>query len=187
LKRLFLIILFFVFQNSKSFSQLNTASVITPLKTDSAVLKHSPTKATLLSMAFPGAGQFYNKKYWKIPVIYAGFAGMGYLIHFNDTRYQGYKKAYILRLDGDSTTVDDYANIYSDDDLKTLKDFYRRNRDLSIIVTGLIYILNIIDADVDAHLFYFDVSDDLSLHIQPSINSNYQSQFSAGLSLTFNF
>lgn len=138
-------------------------------------------------MALPGAGQFYNKKYWKIPIIYAGFAGMGYLIHFNDVRYQKYKKAYVVRLDNDSNSVDEFNGIYSDSDLKTLKDFYRRNRDLSIIVTGLIYILNIVDASVDAHLFYFDVNEDLSLHLQPSIDLNAQNKAVTGLSVHFTF
>jgi len=156
-------------------------------KTDSIVLKHSPTKATLLSVVVPGAGQFYNKKYWKIPVIYAGIAAAGYFVHFNDVRYQDYKKAYAIRVDGDDNTVDQYVDIYNDDNLKTLKDFYRRNRDLSYIVGGLIYILNILDADVDAHLFYFDVGDDLSFHLQPSLNYSAQSKPLSGLSLTFNF
>lgn len=186
LKRLVFIILFFGFTSKLTFAQsLSDSSQVA--KKDSLVLKHSPTKATLLSLALPGAGQYYNKKYWKIPVIYAGIAGMGYLIHFNNTRYQSYKNAYILRLDGDSTTVDQYVDQYSSDDLKTLKDFYRRNRDLSFIVVGLIYVLNIIDADVDAHLFYFDVSDDLSLRIHPSINFNAQNKAVAGLCLNFKF
>ena len=196
LKLKFFFILFFVFFTQALFAQSKTDSteVLSKTdstevlsKTDSIVLKHSPTKATLLSVVLPGAGQFYNKKYWKIPVIYAGLAGMGYLVSFNDKRYQNYKKAYALRLDGDSSSVDEFANIYSDGDLKTLKDFYRRNRDLSYIVAGLIYILNILDADVDAHLFYFDVSDDLSFHLQPSFNYSAQNKPSGGLSLTFNF
>lgn len=170
-----------------SLAQTTVDSTLAVSKKDTVVLNHSPSKASLLSMALPGAGQFYNKKYWKIPIIYAGFAGMGYLIHFNDARYQKYKKAYVVRLDNDSNSVDEFNGIYSDSDLKTLKDFYRRNRDLSIIVTGLIYILNIVDASVDAHLFYFDVNEDLSLHLQPSINLNAQNKAVTGLSVHFTF
>ncbi len=141
-----------------------------------------------MSMVLPGAGQFYNKKYWKIPVIYAGFAGMGYLIHFNNELFQQYKEAYILRVDGDPNTIDEFADHYTDSDLQTLKNYYRRNRDLCIIVAGLIYVLNIVDASVDAHLFYFDVSDDLSLMIQPSINLTSPNNPSyTGVSLTLNF
>ena len=131
---------------------LKTDSTIAVSKTDSLVKKHSPTKATLLSLVLPGAGQYYNKKYWKIPVIYAGLVGMGYLAHFNNDLYKQYKSAYEMRIDEDPNTIDEYEGIYSDDDLLTLKKYYRRNRDLSYIVGGIIYVLNILDADVDAHL-----------------------------------
>ncbi|MEP7170522.1 MAG: DUF5683 domain-containing protein [Bacteroidota bacterium] len=187
LKPKFFLILFYFFFTHFLFAQTKTDSTIVISKNDSIIPKHSPTKATLLSLALPGAGQFYNKKYWKIPVIYGGIAAMGYLVRFNDKHYQNYKKAYILRLDGDTTSVDEYANIYSEPDLKTLKDFYRRNRDLSYIVAGLIYIMNILDADVDAHLFYFNVNDDLSFHLQPSVNYTARNKMQTGLSLTFNF
>jgi uncharacterized protein DUF5683 len=180
-------LLFFFFFAQLSFAQIKSDSTETVPKKDSLALKHSPTKATLLSFVLPGAGQFYNKKYWKIPVIYAGLAGMGYLVHFNDVRYQRYKKAYAVRLDTVSTTIDEYVDIYSNDDLKTLKDFYRRNRDLSYIVAGIIYVMNILDADVDAHLFYFNVNDDLSLNVQPSVNYSLQNKPLPGLTLTFNF
>ena len=187
LKPVFFFLLFFILFGQLSFAQTKADSAETVSKEDSLILKHSPTKATLLSLVLPGAGQFYNKKYWKIPVIYAGLAGMGYLVHFNNTRYQGYKKAYAIRLDTLSTTIDEYVDIYSNDDLKTLKDFYRRNRDLSYIVAGLIYVLNILDADVDAHLFYFNVNDDLSMNVQPSVNYSMQNKPLPGLTLTFNF
>jgi Family of unknown function (DUF5683) len=129
---------------------------------------HSPHKAAVMSALLPGSGQAYNKKYWKIPVLYGGFVGLGYAIRFNNREYSQYKDAFKLRLDGDESTVDPYVGIYSDNDLSTLKDFYRRNRDLSIIGCGLLYILNIVDASVDAHLFSFNVSSDLSLNITPS-------------------
>lgn len=121
-----------------------------------------------MSALLPGSGQAYNKKYWKIPVLYCGFAGLAYAISFNDGEYSQYKDAYRLRLDGDENTVDPFVGVYSDNDLSTLKDYYRRNRDLSIIGCGLLYILNIVDASVDAHLFGFNVSNDLSLNITPS-------------------
>lgn len=171
-------ILFFA-PSQKLFAQLS--------KKDSVILNHSPVKATLLSTALPGAGQFYNKKYWKIPVLYGAFAGLGYLIKFNNDRYQTYKDAYIVRIDGDASTVDEFQNQFSEGDLKTLKDFYRRNRDLSIIFAGLVYVLNIVDASVDAHLFYFDVSDDLSLNIRPEIYNSYHTDRFAALTLSLNF
>ncbi|HMT29821.1 MAG TPA: DUF5683 domain-containing protein [Bacteroidia bacterium] len=152
---------------------------------DSLSMLHSPSKATLLSAALPGAGQFYNKKYWKIPVIYAGFAGLGYLVKTNHDDYKIYKDAYRLRLDMDENTVDDFVGVYSDEDLVTLKNYYRRNRDLSMIGIGLLYILNIIDASVDAHLFYFNVSDDLTLHVQPGYSGGYFAGPALNLSVNF--
>lgn len=171
-------VLFFLSASIQSFAQE---------KTDSLIKKHSPRKATLLSTVLPGAGQYYNKKYWKIPVIYAGFAGMAYLVHFNNTRYQDYKEAYVIRVDEDPSTTDQYVDQYSNEDLVTLKNYYRRNRDLSYIIAGLIYVLNIIDASVDAHLIYFDVSDNLSLNIQPSVIMNDQNKPASGVSLTLLF
>ena len=138
---------------------------------DSITYTHSPRKATIFSAVLPGAGQAYNKKYWKIPIIYAGFGVLGYLIKTNHDEYNIYKTAYRYRLDGDESTVDDFVGIYADQDLVTLKDFYRRNRDLSIIGMGVLYVLNIIDASVDAHLFYFNVSDDLTMRIEPGFQS----------------
>jgi len=134
---------------------------------DTVFIEHSPRKATIFSTVLPGLGQAYNKKYWKIPVIYAGFTGLSYLAIINNKDYITYKDAYRQRLDGDESTIDAYVDIYSDNDLVTLKNFYRRNRDLSIIGISVLYVLNIIDASVDAHLFNFNVNDDLSIFIQP--------------------
>ncbi len=154
---------------------------------DSLAMSHSPVKASLLSTALPGAGQFYNKKYWKIPVIYGAFAGLGYLVRFNHDRFSTYREAYILRTDGDANTVDGFTDRYSDSDLQALRDFYRRNRDLSLIFAGLVYVLNIVDASVDAHLYYFDVSDDLSMRVDPAIIPSSTGALSASLLVTLNF
>jgi hypothetical protein len=151
---------------------------------DSLARLHSPRKATILSTVLPGAGQIYNKKYWKAPVIYAGFAGLGYLVKFNNDRYQIYKDAFSARADENPETVDEFENVYSEQDLITLKNYYRRNRDLSIIGIGLIYVLNILDASVDAHLFYFNVSDNISMNIAPA---GIPHSRSAGILVSFNF
>ncbi len=136
---------------------------------DSLILdKHSPRKASLYSAVLPGLGQAYNKKYWKIPVVYVGFGAMTYFFVRNNNRYQGFKRALITRTDGDENTVDAYATQYPNQaSLVEYKDYYRRNRDLSVIGFSLLYILNVVDANVDANLYYFDVSDDLSLHWSP--------------------
>jgi hypothetical protein len=131
--------------------------------------KHSPLKATIMSAALPGLGQVYNGKWWKVPIIYGGFGGLVYSSVFNDLKCQTYRDAYLLRLDDDPNTVDEFDGVYSDANLRELIDFYQRNRDLSLIFTGVLYALNIIDASVDAHLKDFDVSDDLSMKVRPSV------------------
>jgi len=132
--------------------------------------RHSPTKATLLSVALPGLGQAYNRKYWKIPIIY-GLAGTTvYLAITNYKKWKPFSDAYRYRIDGDSTTIDDYATEYSANNLLDLKKYYKRSLDLSIIFTFVVYAINIVDAAVDGHFFKFDVSDDLSLYIDPVIN-----------------
>lgn len=139
---------------------------------DSATLKHSPHKATIYSAVLPGLGQAYNKKYWKIPIIYVGFGVSGYFAVDNQKQYNKYKEAYRIRLDGNENTVDQFADSYTEEDLRLLKNFYRRNRDLSYVSIGLIYVLNIVDAAVDAHLFQFNVDDNLSLQWSPTPVNN---------------
>jgi hypothetical protein len=159
---------------------------------ESNISRHSVKKATLMSAILPGLGQGYNKKYWKIPIIYLGIGSIGYSIDFAQTRYKDFQQAYIWRADEDPSTIDNYdLNInnsypkYSETQLKQLRDYYRRNRDLSIIITAGIYILNIMDATVDAHFFSFDISKDLTIGIEPAIFNSYgQSMNSSGLSLT---
>jgi len=141
----------------------------------------SPKKAALLSAALPGLGQIYNKKYWKVPIIYVGLLTSAYYINDNHNQYKQYKDAYLIRIDTDPNTVDDFVSQYSSGDLIILKDFYRRNREVSIMFLVGTYILNIIDASVDAHLFYYDVSDDISLQITPTSSQNFN-----GLCLTLN-
>ena len=122
-----------------------------------------PKKAALYSAILPGAGQVYTKKYWKVPVIYGGLITSAYYINESNDLYQLYKSTYLNRLDGDFT---DNLN-YSDSDLRTLTEHYRRNREVSALLFTLTYILNIVDASVNAHLFDYDVTEDISLHFQP--------------------
>ncbi len=149
---------------------------------------HSPKKAALLSTALPGLGQVYNKKYWKIPIIYGGFAALGYFINTNQTKYVQYRNAYRYRIDADSTTIDDYVGKYTDDNLNTLQSYYHRYRDLSVIGVALLYVLNIVDASVDAHLFTFNVDDNLSFHLHPAlINTASVNHYTTGFSLSIKF
>lgn len=133
---------------------------------------HSAHKATLYSMILPGLGQGYNKKYWKIPIIYAGFGVFAYFITFNNNEYKKWREAYIYAIenpDGDVPPINDYYEKYGYDSniLREQKDYYRRNRDLSYILAGLWYLLNVVDAAVDAHLMTWDVDEDLSIRIEP--------------------
>ena len=138
-----------------------------------------PKKAALYSAILPGAGQVYTKKYWKVPIIYGGLITSAYYINESNDFYQLYKSTYLNRLDGDFT---DNLN-YSDSDLRTLTEHYRRNREVSALLFTLTYILNIVDASVNAHLFDYDVSEDLSLHIQPVY---FSKENASGFSLSFN-
>ena len=147
---------------------------------------HSASKAVLYSAILPGAGQAYNKKYWKIPIIYAGIGALIYAIDFNQKNYSTFKSAYIARTDNDSSTTDNYPR-YTSGNLRTLFEFYRRDRDLCYILVSSLYILNILDAYVDAELFYFDVSDKLTLHSSPFILNSLGGDKIGGLSLRLVF
>ncbi len=147
-------------------------------KNDSIVeqKKHSPKKATLYSTILPGLGQAYNKKYWKIPVIYAGIGGIIYFTSSNINNYNDFRNAYDYKTGTNTDVNNDIINIadrYSAENLITLRDHYRRNMELSWIVMALWYGLNIIDASVDAHFFEYDISDDLTLKVEPMIQTNY--------------
>ena len=130
-------------------------------------------KATLLSTACPGLGQYYNKKYWKIPVIYTALGATVYYYWNNNKLFSQYKDYYIAEIDDNKNTVNHSS--YNASQLITLQDYYRDSRDLSILLFILMYSLNIIDACVDAHFTNYNISDDLSLYLKPTtINNNEQ-------------
>lgn len=150
---------------------------------------HSPKKATIMSACLPGLGQVYNKKYWKAPLVYVGFGVIAYSIKTNGDKYNKFHTAYINRMDNDPTTKDTLFKNYSDADIKIRNDYYRRNRDLSYIFGVIWYVLNILDATVDAHLFYFKIDDDLSINLKPAsilLHNNAYSTTVPGLCFTFN-
>jgi hypothetical protein len=130
--------------------------------------ENRPTKAALYAAILPGLGQIYNKKYWKLPILYGGAATMGYFIDYNNKKYQQYREALIEK----KTLPEDlWTNVYavniSEDNLQRGVDYYRRNRDLLMILMAGVYFIQILDAHVDAHLMEFDISDDLGFRIQP--------------------
>lgn len=156
----------------------------------SEVLKpHSPTRAAVFSAILPGLGQGYNKKYWKIPIVYAGFGVITYFIATNTKEYRNYKEAYTYVASGDSSAIDnELVGRYDEDQLLSGKNYYRRNMEFSYILGGLWYILNIIDATVDAHFFDYDISEDLSIRVDPVMlhrRDDYRPV--SGLKLTLNF
>ena len=122
-----------------------------------------PKRAGMYSAIIPGAGQVYTKKYWKVPIIYPGLITSAYYFKENHDFYDLYKSTYLNRIDGNTSDNLDYSNT----DLITLTEFYRRNREVSALLFTLTYILNIVDASVSAHLFEYDVTEDISLHFQP--------------------
>ncbi len=146
---------------------------------------HSPTRALLLSAIIPGLGQFYNKKYWKVPIVWAGLGAFAYFIKFNNERYQYYRRNLIYEVEQDP----DFPNETNLDQtsLKSARDQYRRARDQVALYGILFYIVQIIDAHVDAHLIEFDVNQDLSVRFEPSLIPNYRGGSSFGLALKFNF
>ena len=187
-------------------------------------LKYSTTevspinKATTLAMICPGAGQIYNQSYWRVPIVVGGFAATIYCIDWNNRGYQRFQKAYRLMSEWEKAdkawkdlqsnnkfdhkfdqkppevSPDEFGGRYSTTFLKNLRNSYRRNRDLCIILTAGLYILQIVDAHVDAHLKDYDVSNDLSVSLTPAIGYTYNrmSPYSSGgttlglnLSLTF--
>jgi len=133
----------------------------------SAPLNHSPRKATLYSAIVPGLGQAYNRKYWKIPIIYGAGGAFAYYVVFNQVEYQKFRKAITNTDPGSRALID--GRYFDYESLPRGRDYYRRYRDLSVLGLGLIYFLNIVDAMIDAQFYYYDVSDDLSMKIQPTI------------------
>lgn len=173
---LWLLLILFIATGFSAYSQKTETDT---LQIPKNVGTHSPRKATIYSAVLPGLGQIYNRKYWKVPLIYGGFVTFGYFINFNNDLYTKYKQAYSDIIDNDPTT-NSFKNlnvnpIYFEKDkisqlterLGLAKDGARRNRDLVIISTVAFYALNIIDASVDAHLFNFNINDDLTMNWVP--------------------
>ncbi|MFC0605470.1 DUF5683 domain-containing protein [Winogradskyella pulchriflava] len=146
-----------------------------------------PTKAAFYSAILPGAGQFYNKKYWKIPIVWGAIGTGIYFYVRNDQQYDRYRDAYKRRLAGfkdDEFTDADGNHLISDDGLRRAQEQFRRNKEVSLLITVGLYALNIIDANVDAHLMQFNVDENLSL--SPHYKYN-QMENSTDLGLTLNF
>lgn len=153
-------------------SQDSTESIVTKKKKKRDLSDHDPEKAYKRSLAIPGWGQIYNRSWWKVPIIYAGFGTIGYFIFDFNKQYRRIRNAYIAKLDGETEFDGIDLVATSDANLISVRDFNRRYRDLNIIFGVLWYGLNVVDAFVEGHLKGFDVSDDLSLHFRPGLQSD---------------
>jgi hypothetical protein len=137
-------------------------------------------RATTLSTVFPGAGQVYNKTYWKLPVFLGGAAALIYCIDWNNRGYQRFLKAYDAETDANDDTTHEFAGRLNAEQLRVQKDSYRRNRDLCIILTGLWYFVQLIDAHATSHMKTYDISRDLSstrVNFEPAMDGFYSQRF----------
>lgn len=164
------------------------------------IFNPSPTRAVWLSALFPGLGQIYNRRYWKLPIVVGGFMGLGYATNWNNGQYQDYMQAYRDLLDNDPSTksyMDFFPPTTQESDLdkqwletvvQQRKDYYRRNRDLCIICLVAMYLICMVDAYVDASLAHFDISPGLSMDLTPTMIQTPASRRPAvGLNWAFNF
>lgn len=146
-------------------------------------------KATTLSFVCPGAGQVFNGSYWKVPIVVVGVASMVYVIDWNQRGYTRFKTAYDLATDGDDSTVNEFPGT-SEESLRSIRNAYRRNRDLAIIGTVAVYLVQVADAHIDAHMQAYDISDNLSMKIEPCITQSVGPKGltnNFGLNLTMKF
>lgn len=144
--------------------------------------------AAILSAIAPGAGQIYNKRYWKLPIVWGGLAGFGYLWVNENNRFQEAKTSYLSLIDTDLTNDIPYNGTTNVTVVQSTKNVYRNQRDMYLLFGILFYGLNIIDATVDAHFMNFDVSDDLSMNLNLDMK-NYSTapQGVPSLTCTLNF
>ena len=184
--------------------QLRKDSIKIAKKRDWATWRPNPKRAMWLALVLPGAGQIYNRKYWKLPIVYGGFVGCAYALRWNNQMYRDYSQAYLDLMDDDPNTqsynqflhlgakIDDSNKARYQKLFKSRKDTYRRWRDLSVFCLIGVYALSVIDAYVDASLSEFDISKDLSLRVEPTIiNSNRErnplKSNSLGINCSLNF
>lgn len=179
-------------------------SVVKRKKRDWATWRPSPKRAMWLAIVLPGAGQIYNRKYWKLPIVYGGFVGCAYAMRWNNQMYRDYSQAYMDIMDDDPNTQSynqflhlgakiDESNIARYQTLfKKRKDKFRRWRDMSFFCLVAVYALSVVDAYVDASLSEFDISKDLSLRVEPAVINNQVDRNplksnALGLSCSLNF
>ena len=184
LLKFFVIAVLLLGSSNHAFSQIKDTSTVAM-----SIQSHSPQKAVIYSIICPGLGQIYNKKYWKLPFIYGAGGTLLYFVGLNHLKYTKFRDAYNLEYSDPEASK--YALIDglspSDYNLERARDSYRRWRDQCVFGFCAIYLLNVIDAMVDAHFFNFDVSDDLSLSVEPVMIKNYGITASIGFRINLEF
>lgn len=186
---------------------LSDTVALTPKEIDRLFWKPDPVRAVWLGAIVPGLGQIYNRSYWKLPIVYGGFMGCIYAVTWTNNQYTSYKEAYrdiyhdiqhgmvsdspdksynAILPEGYDINAMGGASAYSNR-LKEWQNVSLRNRDLSILVTIAVYALSLVDAYVDAQLFDFDISDDLSLNVSPQLYYDMQHQRTAEVKLAVKF
>lgn len=147
---------------------------------------HNTKLATCLSF-IPGAGQIYNHKAWKVPIFYGLLAGASYFVYSYGTKTKSLRNEYVYRMNGNLDMLNPTYENYTDENILGMRNSYRTNLEISVAALAIVYVLNIIDACVDAHLYDFDITDDLSMRLTPSVQQySFMSTPVTGLSLTFN-
>lgn len=152
--------------------------------------RYDPRKALLYAAVIPGLGQIYNKKYWKLPLVYGGFVGIGYAINFYQGNYKKYKVQLFQNLDkgiGENVSDPSDPTGYTTGQLRTIVDKSRRERDFWTIMLGAMYLLQIVDAHVDAHLKEFDLNPQLKVYLQPSVTQDQMMGRQNGMSIILKF
>lgn len=184
------VLLCFIFLKPMSAQDTIPEVIQIPVADTSIPEVHSAHKATIYSLILPGLGQAYNKKYWKIPIIYAGFGALAYNFKINNDETKKFTEAYRYVINNDSTPTDnEYVLRYPNtSDLLRGRDFYRRRVELTVIFSTVWYLLNVIDAAVDAHFFDYDISDNLSLRFDPvfMMPTGRKDHYATGLRLSLN-
>lgn len=158
------------------------------IETFTTVSTLDPNKASLYAAVFPGLGQIYNRQYWKLPIVYGGLMLFGHYINNRHVLYNAFRNAYLAETDGDENTVNPFGERFgSATTLERNAEQLRRDRDYLMVLGTLYYLLSIVDAHIAAHLSEFDVNDDLSFQVRPTMymGNSYTAQ-NVGISLVFN-
>ncbi len=146
--------------------------------------QNDPRKALLYSAVFPGSGQIYNKKYWKVPIVWGGLGVLVYAVDFYNQGYNQFRSELFGVLESGDTFS---PSGYNESQLRTLTDAYRRQRDFFVVLTGMFYLLQMVDAHVDAHLKEFEVNPRLKISLRPQIENSPLTGATSGLALTLRF